>query len=383
MAYGKVQETFWRDPTIRAMQDEERYFMLYLLTCPHRNRLGMFVLDSYYAAADLQWDPDRVDGAIKSLVSRGRILYDKQTGILFVIRYLKHNTMENAKVAKGAVSELGRLPDNPYFEALLESLTKWQRPHYAVVLEALSNRIANDLPNEQPNQQAEEQLYRIPHHSHSHNRNQAVPTTTTKTKTSRAREAIDDLDGDAKKLEALDIAPAAISAVRQLSFWTPDIEWGIVAKWGPNGTDERIWNGTEPEDRPAILGNALLSFMSASPQGFYPPFLRKIILRLIDEEQRTGAEQITAREEADIEAQRRANVQRRQREDERQEDRSASEVREKLAWLAQQPDSVKENVELEVLKRATAMNLRGNVPDTIRRGIVLSVLKDQASLQEV
>ena len=51
MAYGRIEETFWHDPKIRALSEDGRNLMLYLLTCPRKNRLGCFALDPFYAAA--------------------------------------------------------------------------------------------------------------------------------------------------------------------------------------------------------------------------------------------------------------------------------------------------------------------------------------------
>ena len=382
MAYGKVQETFWRDSKIRSLSDDARYFMLYLLTCPHRNRLGMFVLDPYYAAADLQWDPKRVEGAAEELVENGRIRYDIQTGILFIIRYLKHNTMENTKVATGAVTDMRRLPDNPYWEDLMAALTQWRRPHYAVVIEALGNRIANESPNDIPNEHANDSAYSIPHHNHSHNHNHNHSLNPEDDAVTRARAGPsaqpaqpDDLIDDSKKLESLGVAEAAIQAFRSIPGRTDEREWGIVTKFGPNGTDERVWAGLSTEERPEVLSNALITLYSESPDRFHPPFFREILRRLAE---RTGSEQVTAQEEASTEAQRRENIQDWRDEIDRKEqleDREAAEVNEKLDWLTKQPDDVKQTVEREVVKRLAMMGT--NVPEILRRGIVLSVMEEQ------
>jgi len=147
MAYGKVQETFWDDPVIRGLSERGRHLMLYLLTCRHRNRLGLFLLDLGYAAADLQWTPDDIERHLQELVKAGRIEYDEDYRCVFIVRFLKWNTLENAKVVTGAKADLSSLPDTPLLIPLLASLEENKRAHYHDVIEALRNRIAYRFPN--------------------------------------------------------------------------------------------------------------------------------------------------------------------------------------------------------------------------------------------
>jgi hypothetical protein len=148
MAFGKVHEMFWDDPRIRAASEPARHFMLYLMTCRHKNRLGCFVLDPFYAAADLQWERGNVTAAIIELIDAGRILYDTENRIVFVRHWLKHNTLENEKVVTGAAAEVRGLPATPLLVDLLAAVEKHQRDHYKKLLEVLRYRIANDLPND-------------------------------------------------------------------------------------------------------------------------------------------------------------------------------------------------------------------------------------------
>jgi hypothetical protein len=151
MAYGKVHETFWDDPLLRGLSEQARHLMLYLITCRHKNRLGCYVLDFGYAAADIQWSPDKVSDTVAELCSVDRIRYDASHRVVLIPRYLKHNTMENHKVVAGALSEMAGLPDTPLLAGLLEAVTKYSRPHYAPLAQALSNRIGNGIPNDTAN----------------------------------------------------------------------------------------------------------------------------------------------------------------------------------------------------------------------------------------
>ena len=72
MSYGRLSEAFWDDEVIRGLTEPARYFMLYLMSCKHKNRLGLFVLAAAYAAADLDcsdspWDRERVIRVLEEL----------------------------------------------------------------------------------------------------------------------------------------------------------------------------------------------------------------------------------------------------------------------------------------------------------------------------
>lgn len=147
MAFGKIHEQFWDDSRVRALPERTRLFMLYLLSCRHKNRLGCYVLDPNYAAADLQWSAADVTGCITQLEEIGRVKYDAEHRMIFVRQFLKYNKLENAKVVTGAISELRGLPASPLFHDLLTALQQFKLAHYTDVVTELTNRIANDIPN--------------------------------------------------------------------------------------------------------------------------------------------------------------------------------------------------------------------------------------------
>lgn len=147
MAYGAVHETFWDDPKMRALTEHGRMLMLYLLTCRHRNRLGCFVLDPHYAAADVQWPVDEVKRTLAELADAGRIEYDAEHRVVLIPRYLKHNPMPNPNVAIGASKELKNLPQTPLVASLANWVEKEDQSRYSKLLEALRNRLINGSAN--------------------------------------------------------------------------------------------------------------------------------------------------------------------------------------------------------------------------------------------
>jgi len=216
MAYGKVQETFWDDPVLRGLTERGRLLMLYLLTCRHRNRLGLYVLHMGYAAADLQWAQDEVESHLQELEESGRIYLDPENRCVFILRFLRHNTLENHKVVTGAISDLASIPDTPLLFLLAQALEQNKRAHYHAIIEALGNRIGNRFPNGIPNGMA---------YSGTAQPNRTKPNRTL-TSSSSLRSSEDGASPDVEN--------------------SAEDEWGEFAKWFREEGHRILWGGPEP-----------------------------------------------------------------------------------------------------------------------------------------
>ena len=157
MSYGRVSEAYWHDDVIRGLTEPARYFMLYLMSCPHGNRLGLFVLAPAYAAEDLDcdtgtWDGAKVRGLLEELVEKERIRWDRPTRTVFVRYYLRHNVLSNQSVIKGALNDLAGLPKTPLLGDLLRTVIEQRkgendnpiRAHYADLEDELRRRCRID-----------------------------------------------------------------------------------------------------------------------------------------------------------------------------------------------------------------------------------------------
>ena len=142
-AYGKIETAFWQNPKVRALSEDGRTLLLYILTCPHGNSLGCFPLPSGYATADLGWTSERVSERVSELVSKRFIEHDEPTSIVRIIGWWGHNTIENGKVALGAIRTLRSLPRRPVIENTIKDLNALGNKF----LNGLLNEFANAYPN--------------------------------------------------------------------------------------------------------------------------------------------------------------------------------------------------------------------------------------------
>jgi hypothetical protein len=119
----------------------------YLLSCPHGNSLGCFVLPTGYMMADLGWDEETVSKHVRELVSNGFIERDERSFLTVIIGWWGHNTIENGNVAKGAVKAIKALPRCELLSRFLKDLNVFPN----VFPNVLANELRNEFPNGIPN----------------------------------------------------------------------------------------------------------------------------------------------------------------------------------------------------------------------------------------
>jgi len=118
--YYRVSPRFWSDEKVRTWNTETRVLALYLLTSPHRNLEGMFVLPLPYICADLEWTEAKVKKHIEILVRDQFISYDIDVKLMLIRNALKYQCPESANVIKGALRRIRDLPHSPLFSEFLE-----------------------------------------------------------------------------------------------------------------------------------------------------------------------------------------------------------------------------------------------------------------------
>lgn len=120
--YSKVSPKLWRSKRFRLLAtDDARMFYLYLLTCEHQTSAGCFRLPDAYAASDLGWDTERMEGARAPLVT-DMIGHDAETDEYFVRRWFNHNPPTNQKHLKGVQRIISELDSDHVREIAEEEL---------------------------------------------------------------------------------------------------------------------------------------------------------------------------------------------------------------------------------------------------------------------
>ena len=125
--YQKIEVLIWNDEKFVQLTADEKYLFMYLLTSPHSNCLGAFIMKPGYAADDLGWDRQQYLETLNGLSVKGFVTVDLTLYLTVVNNYLRHNPPDNQNQFKAILKMLVSLPKSPVLNstiAYLQGLTK-------------------------------------------------------------------------------------------------------------------------------------------------------------------------------------------------------------------------------------------------------------------
>ena len=122
MRYQKIYSQIWNDEKFTRLTPSQQRLFLYILTCPHGNIIGFFVLKKGYVCDDLKSLPKDFEKDLRKLIESGLIEYDFDTSIVLIKKFLKHNPLTNPNQIKAAKNLLKELPNTKLFHRFIEVL---------------------------------------------------------------------------------------------------------------------------------------------------------------------------------------------------------------------------------------------------------------------
>lgn len=148
----------WQEGWFRSLSLDSQILLFYLRTGPHGNSLGYYYLPLPYAAADLNWSPERLDAAWRPLLELGVVSYDLVRNVVFMPEMVAESAPENPNIAKSYKHLLEGVPAS----VLLAEFSRAANLHWAdsdqpwrvAWLEPLVAKCSaepNPLPNSSPN----------------------------------------------------------------------------------------------------------------------------------------------------------------------------------------------------------------------------------------
>ncbi|WP_273000723.1 hypothetical protein [Hydrogenibacillus schlegelii] len=120
----------------------------YLLTAPHRNRVGLYYLPAAYGAFDLGWTEQKFATGMEVLQKLGLVRYDASAHVVWVETLSE--VPVNPNQTKAFLTALKEVPDTPLFRPLLERLRAAGKKHLAPLIEHLEERLKNVERQEEP-----------------------------------------------------------------------------------------------------------------------------------------------------------------------------------------------------------------------------------------
>jgi len=142
--YQKIHTKIWTDEKFVNLSRKAQFLFLYILTSPHSNALGAYVLPKAYICEDISYSLEQLQEPFKELLDKQLILYDESVKLIIIKNHLKHNTLENENQTKFVVKILASLPHSPLLSNLLEPLNK---PFHKHLIEQLQEHIKEQYSN--------------------------------------------------------------------------------------------------------------------------------------------------------------------------------------------------------------------------------------------
>jgi len=144
--YARVKRRIWHTARFRELSGGARELFFYIMTCPHGNILGMFVLRPGYAMDDLQLtNRKQFTEPLHELLDKGLIKYDPKTEIVLDVEHFDKNPLENPNQVKAAISKLEELPKTILFQDLKLLVEQLGKPFTKPLIERLCQRLGEPV----------------------------------------------------------------------------------------------------------------------------------------------------------------------------------------------------------------------------------------------
>lgn len=104
---------FWRSRAISECTQEDKATLLYLLTSPSSNVIGVYEIVLRVAAAEMGWSADQLLPVLRRLQTDDLILYDEASCFVWVKIWWEHNSAKMAvspKLRERTFAQIGKIP---------------------------------------------------------------------------------------------------------------------------------------------------------------------------------------------------------------------------------------------------------------------------------
>lgn len=154
--FVKVSPTFWTGPTGRSLRkagQDAQLTALYLMTCPHSNYLGLYILPVNYIVADTGLSLESVRHALNVIEHSGFARYDEATETIWLIEGAKWQLGELSAGSDGKKADNRVLMVRKDFAALPSDCPFLQEfsDKYAKALKLIPEQVAHTTSSDQPN----------------------------------------------------------------------------------------------------------------------------------------------------------------------------------------------------------------------------------------
>jgi len=126
MNYRKIFVKIWADPTFQNLSKNAKIVFFYLMTSPHSNGIGLYVLQDGYALVDLEkiLTGEEYKEARGELVEVKMIQFDEEYAVVFIKNFLRYNSIGSPKHAAGVAKKIIDLPPSKLIDVFRYWITQ-------------------------------------------------------------------------------------------------------------------------------------------------------------------------------------------------------------------------------------------------------------------
>lgn len=162
MRYSKIHIKIWNDKDFLALEPIVQRLFLYLLTSPHSNLLGVYVLKVGYVCEDLGYsNQDEFLKHMAVLSDKDFIKWYESDTILILPNYIKHNPITNENQVTGGIKVIKSLHLSSIISGelshIIQGLTDLKPSHKQVLCKALGKVLPEGLMNKEEETEEEEE----------------------------------------------------------------------------------------------------------------------------------------------------------------------------------------------------------------------------------
>jgi hypothetical protein len=151
--YGQIQSAFWQNEDIIGCSDGAKLLACYLMTGPHTNGVGCFVLpDGYILEDHPSWSKAQVTERFAELFRNGFAYRHER--VVYLPNFLKWNTIANSNIARARFLDWTAVPRGLMRQCAAVSMLTfsdwWREADKQVLIEEkafLNNEVGNGLAN--------------------------------------------------------------------------------------------------------------------------------------------------------------------------------------------------------------------------------------------
>jgi hypothetical protein len=153
MRYRKIDPRIWKDEKFIGLGTISKLILLYCLSSPQSNRIGIFNFSPAQGGEDLQTLPETFLKGLNRICKTFRWRYDEKFRVLYIPTWWKYNKPENPNVLKACLQDLHEVPNSPLKEAFKSNLDYLPETFH----ETFSEGLPKPLPKPSPKQEQEQE----------------------------------------------------------------------------------------------------------------------------------------------------------------------------------------------------------------------------------